>query len=62
MGRREGRSGVAVASPAMHRSIICSTVKPCASMIASVAPLREDASSSSARRRSGLVYMIFNEV
>jgi hypothetical protein len=32
MGRREGRSGVAVASPAMHRSIICSTVKPCARM------------------------------
>src|SRR5215831_14900817 len=46
-------SGVAIASPAMHRSTICSTVKPCASMIASVAPLGEDASSSSARRRSG---------
>ena len=48
------RSGVAVASPAMHRSTICSTVKPCAIMIASVAPSRDAASNSSARRRSGL--------
>src|SRR5262245_2642847 len=46
-------SDVAVTSPEMHRSIICSTVKPCTSMIASVAPLREDASSSSARQRLG---------
>jgi hypothetical protein len=44
----------AVASPARTSSAIWSTVKPCASSIASVQPSRQEASSSSARRRSGL--------
>ncbi len=45
------RSVVALASPARTISTSISTVKPCASMIASVQPSRQEASNSSARRR-----------
>src|SRR5262249_57212435 len=45
--------GVTLARPARTSATSCGTVKPCASMIASVAPSGELASSSSARRRSG---------
>ena len=45
------RPVVAVASPVRISSTICSTVKPCESMIASVQPSGHSASSSSARRR-----------
>src|SRR5215475_3782582 len=48
------RSAFVVASPAWTNSSICSTVKPRASMIASEQPSGLEASSSSARRRSGL--------
>jgi hypothetical protein len=41
----------AVASPVRTSSTICGTVKPCASMIASVQPSRQEASNSRARRR-----------
>jgi hypothetical protein len=44
----------AVASPSRTRSTICMTERPCANKIASVQPSRLAASSSSARRRSGL--------
>ena len=40
------RPAVAVASPVRTSSTICSTAKPCARMIASVAPSREAASNS----------------
>jgi hypothetical protein len=46
------RSAFAVASPAWISSTICSIVKPCANIIASVQPSRDAASSSSARRCS----------
>jgi hypothetical protein len=45
---------VAVVSPARKSSINASTVKPCASITASVQPSRLAASNSSARRWSGL--------
>jgi hypothetical protein len=48
------RSVVAVVSPARTGSTICLIVKPWASKIASVRPSRQEASNSSARRRSGL--------
>src|SRR5262245_65673677 len=48
------RSAFVVASPAWTNSTICSTVKPRASRIASEQPSGLEASSSSARRRSGL--------
>jgi hypothetical protein len=44
------RSAVAVASPARTSSTICGIEKPWASVIASVQPSRQEASSSSARR------------
>ncbi len=46
------RSAVAVASPASTSLTICGTEKPCASIIDSVQPSRQEASNSSARRRS----------
>jgi hypothetical protein len=49
-GRR--RTVVAVASPSRTRPVNISTMKPCASMIASVHPSGEPASSLSARSRS----------
>ena len=48
------RSAFVVASPAWTNSTICSAVKPRASRIASEQPSGLEASSSSARRRSGL--------
>jgi hypothetical protein len=48
------RSAFIVASPAWTNSTICSAVRPRASMIASEQPSGLEASSSSARRRSGL--------
>ena len=48
------RSLDALTSPPRTRSTVCATVKPCASMIASVQPSWQVASNSRARRRSGL--------
>jgi hypothetical protein len=44
LGLRRGESGA-------HKIDICSTEKPCANIIASLQPSRQEASNSSARRR-----------